>query len=411
MGRRVRRCGHGMTPRFVGWIVVVLAVAIVRLMIRRSLGSSPRSVFPVGLGCMGFSWGYGPENDDAAAIDVIHRAIDLGVDHFDTADVYGPFTNEVLVGRALAGRREGVVVATKCGLVVEDKATYQLRPRRQSGARPRELRRVAPAARHRRRSTSTTCTASTRRSPSRRRGARWRSSSPPARCAGSGSPRRPSPSSTRVPRIHPVTAVQSELSLWTRDYLADVVPWCAAHGASFVAFAPLGRGFLTGKFSRRRALRSIRLPVEAAALRPGAGRAEPGDRRAGARRGGPQGRDARAGRARVGPLPRRARPRDPGHAAAQVPRGERRRRRDRADGRRSSRSSTRSPRRPADATREARPLTRPLPRARGRGEDPSRATSGTRSGPFFSCAVRASAPAARRSGRRPRARFAKRPSW
>src|SRR5499427_509999 len=93
---------------------------------RRRLGQTARSVNSVGLGCMGFSWGYRDYSvDEAAAIDVIHRALDLGVDHFDTADVYGPFTNESLVGRALAGKREQVLIATKAGLVVEDKATYR----------------------------------------------------------------------------------------------------------------------------------------------------------------------------------------------------------------------------------------------------------------------------------------------
>src|SRR5262245_65711246 len=95
---------------------------------RRRLDGSPKSVNPVGLGCMGFSWGYRDYSvDEAAAIDVIHRALDLGVDHFDTADVYGPFTNETLVGRALAGRRDDVVIATKAGLAREDKATYRFR--------------------------------------------------------------------------------------------------------------------------------------------------------------------------------------------------------------------------------------------------------------------------------------------
>ena len=93
---------------------------------KRRLGGTDRSVFPVGLGCMGFSWGYRDDSvDEAAAIDVIRRAIDLGVDHFDTADVYGPFANESLLGRALADRREQVVIATKAGLIVEDKATYR----------------------------------------------------------------------------------------------------------------------------------------------------------------------------------------------------------------------------------------------------------------------------------------------
>ena len=95
-------------------------------------------------------------------------------------------------------------------------------------------------------STSTSCTASTRRCRSRRRGARWPRSSPPARRARSGCPRRPSSSSTRAHAIHPVASVQSELSVWTRDRLDDVLPWCREHGVAFIPFAPLGRGYLTG---------------------------------------------------------------------------------------------------------------------------------------------------------------------
>ena len=84
-----------------------------------------REVGPIGLGCMGMSWGYDPaDRDDERSIGVIHRALDIGVTLLDTADAYGPFTNEELVGRALAGRRDEAVLATKCGLAVEDVAEY-----------------------------------------------------------------------------------------------------------------------------------------------------------------------------------------------------------------------------------------------------------------------------------------------
>src|SRR5262249_53722786 len=92
----------------------------------RQLGKTNRSVFPVGLGCMGLSWGYRDASvDETAGAALIRDAIGLGVDHFDTADVYGPFTNERLGGRAIAGSRDRLLLATKCGLVVEDKATYK----------------------------------------------------------------------------------------------------------------------------------------------------------------------------------------------------------------------------------------------------------------------------------------------
>jgi aryl-alcohol dehydrogenase-like predicted oxidoreductase len=197
---------------------------------------------------MGFSWGYRDEAvGEDAAVDVIRRAIDLGVDHFDTADVYGPFTNERLVGRALGGgRRDAVVLATKTGLVVEDKATYRF-GRDGRPAHVREscegslarlgvdvidlyyLHRIDP-------STPVEETWGAMAELVRAGKVRWLGISEPS-----------VDDLERVSRIHAVTAVQSELSLWTRDYLAGVVPWCAANGAAFVAFAPLGRGFLTGK--------------------------------------------------------------------------------------------------------------------------------------------------------------------
>ncbi len=215
-------------------------------MLRRRLGGAGRPVFPVGLGCMGLSWAYrDPAVDEAAGVRLIHEAIDLGVQHLDTADVYGPFTNESLVGRALAGRRERVVLATKCGLVLEDRATY----RYGRSGRPEHVR--------------TACDGSLRRlgadvidlyylhrvDPQTPVEETWRAM---AALVEAGKVRRLGISEPtvdeleRVSRIHPVSAVQSELSLWTRDHLADVVPWCAAHGAAFVAFSPLGRGFLTG---------------------------------------------------------------------------------------------------------------------------------------------------------------------
>src|SRR5690242_8534158 len=90
---------------------------------KRKLGNSGIEVGAIGLGCMGMSWAYG-QPDEVEGVQVIHRAIELGVTLFDTADAYGPFTNEELVGRALKGYREEVVIATKCGLVVTDQATH-----------------------------------------------------------------------------------------------------------------------------------------------------------------------------------------------------------------------------------------------------------------------------------------------
>jgi aryl-alcohol dehydrogenase-like predicted oxidoreductase len=213
---------------------------------RRLLGAAGRSVFPVGLGCMGLSWGYrDPSVDEAAALRLIHEAIDLGVEHLDTADVYGPFTNESLVGRALAGRRERVVLATKCGLVLEDAATY----RYGRNGTPAHVREACDASLARLGVDHIDLYYLHRVDPETPVEETWRAMAAlveagKVRWLGISEPT--VDELERVSRIHPVTAVQSELSLWTRDHLEAVVPWCAAHGAAFVAFSPLGRGFLTG---------------------------------------------------------------------------------------------------------------------------------------------------------------------
>ena len=183
--------------------------------------------------------------DETAAIEVIRRALDLGVDHFDTADVYGPFANESLLGRALADRREQVVIATKAGLVVEDKATYRF----ERNGRPEHVRQACDGSLKRLGADVIDLHYLHRVDPRVPVEETWGAM---AGLVAAGKVRFLGISEAsveeldRVSRVHPVTAVQSELSLWTRDYLDGVVPWCAAHGASFVAFAPLGRGFLTG---------------------------------------------------------------------------------------------------------------------------------------------------------------------
>ena len=213
---------------------------------KRRLGSTAVSVFPVGLGCMGFSWGYRDESvDEASAADVIRRAIDLGVDFFDTADMYGPYTNEALLGRAVGGRRDRVVLATKTGILIEDKATYRFG----RDGRPEHIREACDGSLSRLGIESIDLYYLHRIDPKVPLEETWGAM---ASLVQAGKVRSLGISEAsveqleRVSRIHPVTAVQSELSLWTRDYLGSVVAWCASHGASFVAFSPLGRGFLTG---------------------------------------------------------------------------------------------------------------------------------------------------------------------
>jgi aryl-alcohol dehydrogenase-like predicted oxidoreductase len=212
---------------------------------QRSLASLRRTVGAVGLGCVGMSAEYRPSSlDDRQSLAVLARAIELGVSFFDTADVYGPFTNERLVGRALAGHRDEVVIATKAGLVA-DEATGSSRP----CGRPDHLR--------------ASCEASLRRlgvdvidlyylhrvDPAVPLAESWGSM---AELVTAGKVRAiglSEVSQSQVAEAHaiaPVGSVQSELSLWTRGPLAEVVPWCAAHGAMFAGYAPLGRGYLTG---------------------------------------------------------------------------------------------------------------------------------------------------------------------
>jgi aryl-alcohol dehydrogenase-like predicted oxidoreductase len=216
---------------------------------KRMLGNTGREVGAVGLGCMGFSWAYrDPSVDEAAAVDLIRQAIDLGVDHLDTADVYGPFVNESLVGRAVADGRQRVIVATKVGLVIDDPATFRYR----RDGTPEHIREACDGSLARLGIDTIDLYYLHRIDPQVPVEETWGAL---AGLVADGKVRwlgisEPSVDDLeRIARIHPVTAVQSELSLWTRDYLSDVLPWCEAHGISFVAFSPLGRGFLTGKIS------------------------------------------------------------------------------------------------------------------------------------------------------------------
>ncbi|NOK58898.1 MAG: aldo/keto reductase [Chloroflexi bacterium AL-W] len=214
---------------------------------KRVLGSSGIKVGAMGLGCMGMSWAYGSVDADQAMA-VIHRAIDLGVTLLDTSDVYGPFTNEELVGQALRSRRDEVVVATKCGLVVEDIATYRLG----RNGTPEHIK--------------TSCEASLKRLGIETIDLYYLHRVDPdvpieesvgalAELVQEGKVRAIGLSEVdietleRAQRVHPIAALQSELSLWTRDVLPEILPWCATHNVAMVPFSPLGRGFLTGRYA------------------------------------------------------------------------------------------------------------------------------------------------------------------
>lgn len=213
---------------------------------QRALSATGVSVGAVGLGCMGLNWAYGSV-DERDAVDLVHRAIDLGVSMLDTSDVYGPFINEELVGKAIAGRHDEVIVATKCGLVLRDPRTYNI----EHEASPAQIR--------------TACEGSLRRLGVEAIDLYYLHRADPnvpveesigamADLVQAGKVREIGVCELavedlkRAAAIYPLAAVQSELSLWTREWLTDVVPWCEERNVSFVAFAPLGRGFLTGRF-------------------------------------------------------------------------------------------------------------------------------------------------------------------
>ena len=211
----------------------------------RTLGSSTIAVGEIGLGCMPMSWAYVGESSESESIAVIHRALELGVTLLDTADAYGPFTNEDLVGRALTGRRTRAVLATKAGLVVGSNGGYPMR----NDARPEHIREAADGSLRRLRADVIDLYQLHRIDPTVPLEESWGAM---ADLVTAGKVRSLGMSEAsvdeleRAHRIHQVATVQSELSLWFRERLDDVVPWCAANDVAFIPYAPLGRGFLTG---------------------------------------------------------------------------------------------------------------------------------------------------------------------
>lgn len=214
---------------------------------KRVLGKSGLEVSAIGFGCMGLSFGYGEPTEKDAAIALIRQAFELGVTFFDTAEVYGPFANEELVGEALAPIRDKVVIATKFGF--KDGNSHA-----GMDSRPERIRQVADAALKRLRTDRIDLFYQHRVDPN----------VPMEDVAGTvkelieqgkvrhfGLSEAGAQSIRRAHAVQPVAALQSEYSMWWREPEAEILPTCEELGIGFVPFSPLGKGFLTGKIDEK----------------------------------------------------------------------------------------------------------------------------------------------------------------
>ena len=215
-------------------------------MLQRKLGDL--SVSALGLGCMGMSEFYGQPNE-AESVATIHRALELGITLLDTADMYGPFTNEELVGRAIKGKREQVVLATKCGIVRDaehpgtrgiDGSPAYIRRACESSLKRLGVELIDLYQLHR----------VDRNTPIEESVGAMAALVKEGKVRFIGLSEVSPATLERAHAVHPLASVQSEYSLWTRDVEDGVLDACERLGIGFLAYSPLGRGFLTGQIKR-----------------------------------------------------------------------------------------------------------------------------------------------------------------
>lgn len=217
---------------------------------KRKLGDSGLEVSALGLGCMGMSSAYGPAADKQEMIALIRAAVERGVTFFDTAEAYGPFVNEELVGEALAPVRDQVVIATKFGFDIEPSGA------RRAGvnSRPEHIKQVADAALKRLKVDAIDLFYQHRVDldvPIEDVAGAVKDLIQAGKVKHFGMSEAAAQTIRRAHAVQPVAAVQSEYSLWTRDPEAEVLPTCEELGIGFVPFSPLGAGFLTGKINEK----------------------------------------------------------------------------------------------------------------------------------------------------------------